>query len=68
MHHITCMSACLTRITPDDVRRRNLDVDTVPSFLGGNCKCPHRGGCVQGIPNDQRNVTNDNVDADGLMT
>ncbi len=50
------------------MHRRNLDLETVPSFLGGKCKCPHRGGCVQGIPNDQRNVTNDNTDADGLMT
>lgn len=49
-------------------RRRHLDVATVPSFLGGGCKCPHRGGCIQGIPNDQRNVTNDNADSEGLMT
>ena len=28
-----------------------LNLDTVPSFLGGRCKC--KGGCVGGCPNEQ---------------
>jgi hypothetical protein len=29
---------------------KNLSPDTVPSFLGGHCSCPH--GCIVGLPND----------------
>merc|ERR1711924_354253 len=29
----------------------NMDVRTVPSFLGGHCHCTECGGCVPGFPN-----------------
>ena len=30
------------------------DVATLPTFLGGECRCISLGGCVAGIPNDCR--------------
>ena len=33
------------------------DLDTLPSFVGGNCHCTDKGGCVRCVPNEQ-NIPN----------
>jgi len=30
------------------------DYDQVPTFLGGNCECKDKGGCILGVSNDQK--------------
>ena len=29
-------------------------LEDLPTFLGGTCRCTSRGGCVAGVPNDQK--------------
>lgn len=45
--------------------RRYLNIDQIPSFLGGPCRCEHQGGCVPGMPNDAskcRTLTKEEID------
>lgn len=40
-----------------------IDLKTVPTFLGGGCKC--KGGCICGTPNEQTHKVG-NQDSDGM--
>lgn len=40
-----------------------LDLETLPSFLGGTCRC--KGGCINGTPNEQRTLVG-KQDSDGM--
>lgn len=40
----------------------HLATSSVPSFLGGECRCPHKGGCIEGIDNDQKVANLDSED------
>ena len=44
---------------------RNLDLDKVPTFLGGSCNCV--GGCIGGVPNSQTSPINQ-IDGDGMSS
>ena len=35
---------------------KHLDKKATPTFLGGECKCEEKGGCVDGIPNDAKEL------------
>jgi hypothetical protein len=43
---------------------RRFDLATLPSFLGGTCKCTALGGCICGTPNERTNLQ----DNDGETT
>ena len=43
---------------------KHLSIASVPTFLGGECRCPHSGGCIAGVNNDQKvaNLVGDSDD------
>ncbi len=65
------MRVCPGRTLRDEISkcpfvRLHVSLASLPTFLGGQCHCPHRGGCVQGTANEQR-IENLEADSEGLV-